>query len=135
MPLAVFDSTGYLGSGTRKLLFQSEYRFPVSGALSAALFTDVGNTWLLARNLQDPASTLLQNPAIQERIQFRPGTFLAQTAWDAGLGIRYDLDFFVIRVDWGLQVYDPRRLGNQPWWLPSEWAQRSTLNFGLGMPF
>ena len=135
LPLAVFDSTGYLGSGTRKLLFQSEYRFPVSGALSAALFTDFGNTWLLARNLQEPASTLLQNPSIQERIQFRPRTFLAQSAWDAGLGIRYDLDFFVIRVDWGLQIYDPRRLGNQPWWVPGEWAQRSTLNFGLGMPF
>lgn len=135
LPLAVFDSTGYLGSGTRKLLLQSEYRFPVSGALSAALFTDFGNTWLLARNLKDPANSLLRNPDIQERIQFRPSTFLAQSAWDAGLGIRYDLDFFVIRVDWGLQVYDPRRLGGQPWWVTREWAQRSTLNFGLGMPF
>lgn len=135
LPLAVFDSTGYLGSGTRKLLFQLEYRFPIVGDLSAAVFSDAGNTWLLERNLSEPANSLLADPDIQQRIQFTPASLLKQTAWDAGIGLRYDLEFFVLRVDWGLQVYDPRRLGNQPWWNGREWTQRSTLNFGLGMPF
>ena len=135
LPLAVFDSTGYLGSGTRKLLFQTEYRFPLSGSLSGALFSDAGNTWLTSRNIGQTTSPLLQLPSIQERVVFHPARILEQSAWDAGFGLRYDLDFFVIRIDWGLQVYDPRRLGNQPWFRPGEWGQRSTLNFGLGMPF
>jgi len=135
LPLAVFDSTGYLGSGTRKLLFQLEYRFPIVGDLSAAVFSDAGNTWLLKRNLAEPANSLLADPDIQQRIEFTPARLFSQTAWDVGIGLRYDLEFFILRVDWGLQVYDPRRLGNQPWWKGSEWTQRSTLNFGLGMPF
>ena len=135
LPLAVFDSTGYLGSGTRKLLVQSEYRFPLTGSLSGALFSDAGNTWLTARNVEQSANPMLQNPSIQERVVFHPARILEQSAWDAGLGLRYDLDFFVIRVDWGFQLYDPRRLGDQPWFRIGDWSQRSTLNFGLGMPF
>ncbi|MDG1253522.1 MAG: BamA/TamA family outer membrane protein [Schleiferiaceae bacterium] len=135
LPLGVFDSLAYLGSGTRKLLFQTEYRFPLTGALSGAIFTDAGNTWLHRRNLDQAASPLLQNPQIQDVVSFSASNLLRHSAWDAGLGIRYDLDFFVIRVDWGLQVYDPRRLSSKPWFQANEWLKRGSLNFGLGMPF
>ncbi len=135
LPLGVFDSSGYLGSGTRKLLFQTEYRFPLSGSLSGALFSDLGNTWLTARNIGQAANPLFANPSIQERVVFHPARVMEQSAWDAGAGLRYDLDFFILRVDWGIQIYDPRRLGSQPWFRLTEWDQRGTLNFGLGMPF
>ena len=135
LPLAVFDSTGYLGSGTRKLLFQTEYRFPLSGALSAAVFTDAGNTWLHRRNVAQSWSPLLQDADIQDLVSFSLPNLFRHSAWDAGIGIRYDLDFFIVRMDWGLQLYDPRRLSTNPWFQRREWASRGTLNFGLGMPF
>ncbi len=133
MPMGVFDSTGYLGSGTLKALAQIEYRFALSKSLQGAIFTDAGNTWLQERNIMTSSWSPWQNPSIQEAVTFQPKNILKQSAWDAGIGLRYDVDFFIIRADWGLQIHDPRR--SNPWFSPKNVRTQSTLNLGLGLPF
>jgi len=74
--------------------FGGELRFPLFLWLKGAVFVDGGNIW-----------TLQNDPA-------RPGSKLA---WDSykniaigtGMGLRMDLDYFVLRIDFGLPVRRP----------------------------
>ena len=49
-----------------------------------------------------------------------------------GVGLRYDLDFFVIRVDWGVGLHLPYKSGfyNLP-----NFGDSHSLHFAIGMPF
>ena len=38
---------------------------------------------------------------------------LAKMAVGTGIGLRYDLDFFVIRIDWGIGLHVPYKNGLQ----------------------
>ena len=72
-----------------------EYRFAMGSMLKGAVFSDFGNIW-----------TYKEDPS---RIgsQFKLKAFIPQLAWSAGLGLRVDLDFFVIRFDLGFPLYNP----------------------------
>ena len=47
--------------------------------------------------------------------------FYKEFAVDVGVGLRLDFDFFVIRVDWALPIYDPTRGDAQGRVINSEW--------------
>ena len=72
-----------------------EYRFDVIDYLEGALFYDVGNIWLIDEDPLRPGSSL------------RANKFLDEFAMGAGVGIRLDFDFFIIRLDIGTQIKDP----------------------------
>ncbi len=110
-------------SGDVKLEVNLEYRFPVFWKVEGALFADAGNIWTLPkRNAPDTKGT------------FRFKNFMNSVAMDAGLGIRLNLSFVVLRLDLGMIMRDPV----QNRWIPAnEWLKRNnySFQFGVGYPF
>lgn len=63
--------------------------------IEGAIFLDVGNVW----NVVDDAN--------YEGGLFELNRFPQEFAFNSGLGLRFDLDFFLIRLDWGVPIKDP----------------------------
>ena len=78
--------------GDIKLEANFEYRFPIWYLLKGGLFMDVGNIWTLKDDGQAG--------------QFTKG-FTDQLAVAAGWGMRWDLDYFIIRFDFGYRLRNP----------------------------
>lgn len=116
-------------TGDMKLEANVEYRFPLFWKFSGALFVDAGNVW----NLKRPAA--LSDEAELSYISGK--TIWEGMAMNWGLGLRVDLDFLVIRVDWGLRLHDPVRADGERWLNPKLWFRRDgyALHFGVGYPF
>src|SRR5690606_13968452 len=81
--------------GEIKLEGNVEYRFKlvndIFGAkLKAATFADFGNIWRIRENDLNPGG------------EFKFNRFLGEIALGAGAGLRFDLDYFVVRLDAGM---------------------------------
>jgi outer membrane protein insertion porin family len=76
-----------------------EYRFFLfklfGFKINSTFFTDVGNVWFMRRNPSFPGG------------EFTASNFLKDLAIDIGTGLRVDLGFFLIRLDYGLKVHNP----------------------------
>ena len=66
---------------------------------------------------------------------FRFDRFLRQIAVGTGVGIRYDLDFLVIRLDWGLGLHLPYDTGKGGFYNIDSFKDNQTLHFAIGYPF
>ena len=87
---------GYLDqTGDIKFEANLEYRFPILGDLHGATFLDAGNVWLLRYDKSRPGG------------QLKWGRFLKDLALGTGVGLRYDLTFLIIRLDWGIGLHVP----------------------------
>lgn len=122
------DTTNY-HTADIKIAFNVEYRFPIINSLKGAIFTDIGNIWLLEKIFND------------DGVEQRPGgefsfdRFYKEFGIGAGFGIRYDFSFFVIRFDVGIPLTNPR-LPDGKRWIGNDIELRTTrFNFGLGYPF
>lgn len=114
--------------GDFKLTLNAEYRFKVYKYLNAALFADAGNIWLLNtdRFTNKTGGQLLLNK------------FFEQLAMGAGVGFRFDFSFFIVRLDVGVPIYDPKRVElNQSNWIIGNLKDSDInfLNLGIGYPF
>jgi len=111
------------------LLFQSsaEYRFDiVPGFFEGAFFADAGNVWLLTKG--------------SEFTTFNINTFYKQLAMNTGAGIRLNLSFFILRLDWGIPLHDPREVYGDRWviknFFDKGWIfDRTLLSLAIGFPF
>ena len=108
-------------TGDFKMEANVEYRFPLVWKLEGALFADVGNIWNLRTYGPEDGS----------------GFSWDTIAGDWGLGIRVNLDFILVRIDLGTQVYEPCRPVGDRWIGPSNWLNRDNfaIHFGVGYPF
>jgi len=119
------DSTNfYFQSGDIKLNFNIEYRSRFFWKLEAAAFIDAGNIWTI------------KDYSGQEGGVFKFNSFYRQIALGYGLGLRLDMDFFLLRFDCGWKVYDPARSGKESWAIlhpnfKNNWA----WHFAVGYPF
>lgn len=86
-----------------KFEFNAEYRFNIYKSFKGALFTDIGNIWLI----KDDPNKKLGN--------FDVKRFMKELAWDVGVGLRMDLNFFVVRLDLGYAIYDPAFPAGDRW--------------------
>lgn len=109
--------------GNLKLVANLEYRPRLFGSLYGALFLDAGNVWRLNKCVGE----------MEEYGKFRPKNFLRDLAVDVGVGIRYDLDFFVLRLDWGVGVRTPYSGGGL--FNIGKFKNAQCLNFAIGYPF
>lgn len=109
-----------------------EYRFDlIKGLLEAAIFTDVGNIWNLPHKGQKLPGVLTEDQWLQ------------QLAWDAGLGFRFDFQFFLFRLDWAMEIRDPTEPLEKRWSItpqnisnPFTFTRNYTaLMIGIGYPF
>ena len=105
-----------------KLTVSAEFRFKILGSLKGALFADAGNIWNVLDNTEDPKAT------------FNGLKDLENIALGTGFGLRYDLNFFVLRFDLGFKTYNPAQNKDRRWLKDCNFGQ-SVLNFGINYPF
>ncbi|HLV14653.1 MAG TPA: BamA/TamA family outer membrane protein [Xanthomarina sp.] len=110
-----FDKTGNI-----RLEANIEYRFPIVSFLKGAIFADVGNIW-----------NSVENPTYNGKDKFT-SNFINELGMGAGVGLRVDIQSFVIRFDLAAPFHNPS--------LPK--ADRynfdvdaTVLNFAIGYPF
>ena len=109
-------------TGDIKLEGNIELRFPLFGTLYGATFIDAGNIWLLRTDENRDGGTL------------RMGKLLQDLAVGTGAGIRYDLDFLVLRLDLGIALHDPAST-RSGYFNTGRFSDRFALHFAIGYPF
>ena len=109
---------------TGDLLLQAnlEYRFPLFGSLYGATFLDAGNVWLLG------------DDGIPEG-KFKLKNLPKEMALGTGIGLRYDLEFLIIRIDWGIGLHVPYSTGKSGYFNIPNFGDGQTLHFAIGYPF
>ena len=125
------DNKGFLQlGGDIKLEMNGEYRFNIYRFLKGAMFVDAGNVWLEKSN---PANT--GSPFMFSR-------FMNEVAVGAGLGLRIDVSFFILRFDLAAPLRKPWLKENHRWvinqidFANKTWRQDNlVLNIAIGYPF
>lgn len=134
-----------LQNGEMKLVANLEYRTRLFGNLQGALFLDAGNVWNLYNDDMDidddstgskeEASTMYYLNEFYKDAVFKPSRLLDQTALGTGIGLRYDLGFLVIRLDWGVAIHCPYDTGKSGYFNVKHFKDAHTLHFAIGYPF
>lgn len=97
-------------TGDVKMEFNVEYRGTFYKAFKYGVFLDAGNVWL-AQKYED-----------MEDAVFNINRFYKELALCAGVGIRLDFNFFIIRLDYAVPIYDPRCKDIGPW-INKKWTE------------
>ena len=105
-----------------KLTLNLEYRFPFLNKMNGAFFLDAGNIWNIFDNINDPA------------YRFDGLKDLNEIAIGTGLGLRYDFNFFVFRLDTGFKTYNPA-LPKSSRWQTKYSIKEAVFNIGINYPF
>lgn len=100
-------------SGDIRLEGNLEYRFPLISVLKGAIFADAGNIWNLTDNLEGGKFT---------------SDFYKQFGVGAGIGLRVDVQGFVIRFDFAAPLKRPSTTWDFDYKNP-------VFNFAIGYPF
>ena len=110
--------------GDMKLEANLELRFPIWGIFHGATFFDLGNIWYVRQT----------DGSIPEAALFHFDTFYKQLGFNTGLGLRLDIKFVVLRLDWGIQLHNPNNPAGERWIHNFRWSN-TARNFGVGYPF
>lgn len=101
-----------------------EYRFRIYQNLHGAVFLDAGNVWLMR---SDSART---------DGQLRMKSFAKQIALGTGAGLRYDLDFLILRLDCGVPLHAPYNTGRRRYYnITGNFWKQLGIHFAIGYPF
>jgi outer membrane protein assembly factor BamA len=131
----VKDFVGQNGTPDRygdvQLEANAEYRFPIFKPLGipvdGALFTDIGNVWLLKSKAGTPEQV------------FDISRLGKDIAIGAGAGARINFGFFVLRLDYSYKVKDPSPSvvdqDKQNKWFAYKFIKGSQFQLGIGYPF
>ncbi|MFR9567294.1 MAG: BamA/TamA family outer membrane protein [Rikenellaceae bacterium] len=111
--------------GDMKLEANVEFRFPLWESFHGATFFDAGNVWYL----KDSEGVYDQSALFDRK------TFYKQLGFNTGLGVRLDIQFAVLRLDWGIQLHNPNKLEGERWVIKHFNLNNTALNFGVGYPF
>lgn len=109
--------------GDLKLEVNAEYRFPIVAKLFGAAFLDAGNVWLLHTNETQPEGKL------------RLSRLGKDIALGTGAGLRYDLDFLVLRFDVGVGIHAPYDTGRSGYYNMPRFRKSLGFHFAVGYPF
>lgn len=115
---AYLDQTGDI-----KLEMNLEYRCNLFGSLYGAVFLDAGNIWLLKKDENRPGS------------DFKAYNFFRQLATGTGAGLRYDMEFLVLRLDLGVALHVPYDTGKSGYYNIPKFRDGLGLHFAIGYPF
>ena len=112
-------------TGTFRLEANIEYRFRIYKSIWGATFLDAGNVWLLRNDeVNRPDS------------KFRLKTFPKQVALGTGLGLRYDMDILVFRLDCGVPLHYPYDTGKSGYYNANgAFFKHLAIHFAIGYPF
>jgi outer membrane protein insertion porin family len=110
-----FDQTGNI-----RLEANIEYRFPVYSFLKGAFFADAGNVW-----------NSKANPEFNGKDKFT-SNFINELGMGAGVGLRIDVQGFVIRFDLAAPFHDPSLPEGERFDFK---VDEPILNFAIGYSF
>ena len=99
-----------IGVGDMRFDATIEHRKSISENFSIATFSDLGNVWV------HDSPNKLQDLAIS-----------------TGIGFRYDLEFFLLRLDAAIRIHDPTQDQGTRWIVQG--PLKGGVHFGLGHPF
>jgi outer membrane protein assembly factor BamA len=103
-----------------------EYRSKLFWILELGAFLDAGNVWSV-RNTEDV-----------EGGKFKFNSFYKEIALAWGLGMRFDFDFVLIRLDCGWKIYNPEKGENIERWPvkdPFKFSKNTAFHIAVGYPF
>jgi hypothetical protein len=109
-----------------KLEANAEYRFKLFWILEGAVFLDAGNIW-----------TYKDDPA-RPGAQFKLNKFYKDIAVGTGAGLRFDFQFVIGRLDFGMKVRDPSLTGGSKLIVMNRaynFRDDFTMVIGIGYPF
>lgn len=109
--------------GDMKFEANLEYRFNIFGSLYGAAFLDAGNIWTMTSDDYRSGSN------------FSTKNLLKQIATGTGVGIRYDLDFFVLRFDVGIGIHVPYDTGKSGYYNIPKFTDGLGYHLAIGYPF
>ena len=115
-------------TGDIKLEANVEYRFRIlsnlmGGNLNGAVFLDAGNVWLMRKDEARPGA------------EFTLNRFFDSIALGTGVGIRYDLSFLVLRLDWGIALHVPYETVKPGYYNIPKFKDGMGIHFAIGYPF
>ena len=92
------------------------------GSLNGALFLDAGNVWGIGGYYD-------------EEQKFKRKDLPKDLALGTGFGLRYNLDFLVLRIDWGFALHAPYETEYKGYFNMRKFSDMQTINFAVGYPF
>ncbi len=112
-------------SGDIRLGASVEYRSKLFWIIQGAVFIDAGNIWTIREYENQPGGV------------FKFDTFYKQIALAYGLGIRFDLNFFVLRFDGGMKALNPAYESGKERWpiIHPNFKRDFAFHFAVGYPF
>lgn len=130
-------------AGNFRLELNAEYRFPLFGNLNGALFVDAGNVWNIQstpsreyiQKMRDEGSSEEEIYEIMSNHLYRE-YFLKDIALGTGFGFRYDMEFLVLRLDFGIAIHAPYKTSRSGYYnIPRFFKDGFGINFAVGYPF
>lgn len=119
-----FDQTGDI-----LLELNIENRFDMGGYFKGAVFVDAGNVWLKNQSDKRPGG------------EFKFNSFFSELAVSAGVGLRIDVQFVLIRFDLAFPIRKPYMPEGERWVasdidFSKNWRKENLiLNIAIGYPF
>lgn len=112
-------------SGDIKLDVNLEYRTKLFWKLRGAVFVDAGNIWTIRPYDSQPGG------------EFRFDKFYTQIAMAYGLGLRFDFDFFIVRLDGGMKALNPEFDSGKDRYpiIKPNFSRDFAFHFAVGYPF
>ncbi|MGL2993207.1 BamA/TamA family outer membrane protein [Flavobacterium sp. TSSA_36] len=125
------NTEGFLAdqSGDIKIELNTEFRTTLFSFVKGAAFIDAGNIWLLNENKDKPGAKFSKN-------------FMKEMAVGAGLGLRFDFNFLVLRTDFAFPLRKPYLPEGKRWVIDQinlgngAWRKENLIfNLAIGYPF
>ncbi len=121
------DSAGYdfeNKTGDVKLDMSIEYRRSLTKLFEFAAFVDAGNIWTI------------KDYEVQEGGFFKWNQFYKELAVAYGMGLRLNLDFLLLRFDFGMKAHNPALPEGQRWTIfKPKFSRDFAFHFAIGYPF
>lgn len=112
-------------SGDLKLDFNLEWRTQLFGQLHGAIFWDFGNIWNLKKvdNIDGG--------------RFRLSSFYKEIAASYGIGLRWNLDYFLLRFDVGMKAINPAYITRKEHYpiIAPDVSRDLAWHLAIGLPF
>lgn len=110
-------------TGDIKFQFNLEYRPHLMGSLYGAVFLDAGNVWTMHYDDGRPEG------------YFKMKNLFREMALGTGVGLRYDIGYFMLRVDWGIGLHVPYETGKTGFYNISKFKDAQAFHLAIGLPF
>ena len=127
---SVFEDRKTDRFGDMQLEGNIEYRFDLGTLwgikLKSALFTDIGNIW--GKSFDNEYNRI-------DSAEFRLSRLYTDLAVGAGTSLRFDFDFFLIRLDWAYQIKNPAFASENNGWFHKLQIKDGQFQLGIGYPF